>query len=194
LWHPYQALNFLEQQEIYDEWDLKSASGVRKDYLEDYNRIKSHYKKCGTDKMVFLRKKKGSVNFNMKEVPEVIERLTRLWLMTGGDDNILHRIAQVGYERKPRPLTNTDNQYPPAPKWTLAEEGPAPHLFPEEFMEELKTIPPPELALGGDSGNKVVAKKKADPSKWPDLVQGMSCVDFFVLEPSCNMLFDFSCS
>jgi hypothetical protein len=180
LWRPYQALNFLEQQEIYDEWDLKSATGAHKDYLENYNRIKSHYKKCGADKMVFLRKKKGSVNFNMKEVPEVIERLTRLWLMTGGDDCILHRIAQVGHERKAHSQPNTDNQYSPPSKWTLAEEGPAPYLFPEEFMDELKTIPSPKLSLEGDSSNEVVDEKKS--SKIPDHIEGMSCVDFLYSE------------
>jgi hypothetical protein len=41
---------------MYDEWVLKSASGAHKDYLESYNRIKCHYKKSGSDKIVFLRK------------------------------------------------------------------------------------------------------------------------------------------
>jgi hypothetical protein len=93
LWQPHQALDFLYWQEEQDRMDFEGADGANKQYLEEFHRIKCYYRTVGDGKLMFLKKKRGCVSFDMEEVPEVIERMTKLWTVTGGNPDALLSIA-----------------------------------------------------------------------------------------------------
>jgi hypothetical protein len=73
---------------------LKEATTKQSVYLEDFNRIKCSYREMNGSLYVYLRKKKGFVTFEMNEIPEVIEKLAKIWVVTGGGSELLHGVAE----------------------------------------------------------------------------------------------------
>jgi hypothetical protein len=62
-------------------------------YLEDLNRIKCNYRQINGDLYVYLRKRNGFLIFEMREIPDVIQKLSKMWSVTGGGTECLHDIA-----------------------------------------------------------------------------------------------------
>jgi hypothetical protein len=94
LWNPQDATDWTEKDlESYNR-DLEEATAKELVYLEDFNRIKCNYREINDGLYVYLRKKKGFVTFEMKEIPEVIEKLAKMWAVTGGGSELLHNVAE----------------------------------------------------------------------------------------------------
>jgi hypothetical protein len=146
LWQPREALDFLYAQEEQDRLELAEAEGAKKLILEEFHRIKCYYRPVGDGKMMFLKKKQGLASFDMKEVPEVIKKMTKLWTALGGNPDVLLSIALHNCE-------GAKNCPPSQAYWTPCGSPPRYEEFPVHAL-------PPEV----DGSNKEILELSVDPA------------------------------
>jgi hypothetical protein len=93
LWYPTDAQDYGEKEMTAGKNKLDEAPEGQLVYLEDLNRIKCNYRQINDDLYVYLRKRNGFLIFEMREIPDVIQKLSKMWSVTGGGTECLHDIA-----------------------------------------------------------------------------------------------------
>ena len=89
LWRPFMMDEWMEVKENEYERQLELARSTTDEdkilRMLKHSRLKCHYERSGDKIMTILKRRHETFTFEMRHTPEVVSKLTKSWLATGGD-------------------------------------------------------------------------------------------------------------